>query len=198
MWAQSTRPRSHSLNSADARWLHYRTVKFLISDSEDEDGYHEDSEASFTDDAPRSMKSREWPWSAAPKDPLTRVKDMRLGPSTHPCKPASPQSLRGRRGKDCRQPLQALEQHRSQQASPLAQEKKNSKKKQRTSLGSVSRKFTQNTPPAPSPARPQQQRPSSAGPVVKKHRQVSIFSVSGSEKYLQFLFFLLLFHNPLF
>ncbi|KAK5902096.1 hypothetical protein CesoFtcFv8_007387 [Champsocephalus esox] len=49
MWAP--RLRSHSLNSADPRW-HQRTVRFLISDSEEEDGYHEDNEASSAKDPP--------------------------------------------------------------------------------------------------------------------------------------------------
>ncbi|KAM6925705.1 uncharacterized protein PEZ65_009335 [Lycodopsis pacificus] len=165
-WSPGPRPRCHSLNSADTRWLHYRTVRFFISDSEDEDGYHEDNEASSAEDAPRSIKSRERPQSAAPKDQLSRVKDMHRGPSTHHYKPASPQSLRARR-----QPLRAVEQHRSQQASPLPHGQKNSKKKQR-SQGSVGRKHSLNTPP--SPPRLQQQRPSSAGPVVTNYRQKAL------------------------
>ncbi|KAM9351825.1 uncharacterized protein ABDE67_006674 [Symphorus nematophorus] len=174
--ALSPRPRSHSLNSADTRWLHHRTVTFVISDSEDEDGYCEDNEGSSTEDARQPVKSRERPRSAAPKDPLSRVKDMHLVPATQHCKPDSPRSLRGHRGslpclQDCRQSLRALEQHRSQQASPLLLGQKNSKKRQR-SLGAVGRKFSQNTPPVgPSPCRVQQQRPSSAGPVVKNRRQ---------------------------
>ncbi|XP_044050404.1 ubiquitin-associated protein 1-like isoform X2 [Siniperca chuatsi] len=172
-WTPSPRPRSHSLNSVDTRWLHHRTAKFLISDSEDEDGYFDDNEGSSTEDARHPIKSRERPRSAAPKDPLSRVKDMHLGPSTHHCKPDSPRSLRAHRGtlsspQDCRR---ALEQHRSQQASPIPQGQNKSKKRQR-SLGPVGRKYSQNTPPArPSPCRMQQQRPSSAGPVLKNRRQ---------------------------
>lgn len=80
MWAP--RPRSHSLNSADPRW-HQRTVRFLISDSEEEDGYHEDNEASSAKDPPHfSIMSRERPRSAAPKVPLSRVKDTQPGPSS--------------------------------------------------------------------------------------------------------------------
>ncbi len=201
-WAASSpRPRSHSLNSADSRWLHQRTVKFLISDSEDEDGYFEDNEGSSTEDAPRPIKSRERPRSAAPRDPVSRVKEMHLGPPTHRCKPDSPQILRGHRGslsslQDCRPPLRALEQHRPQQASPLPHGQKNGKKRQR-SLGSVARKYIQNTPPAgPSPCRLQQQRPSSAGPVVKNRRQKVIFfsvlvSVSPNNIFPAFISFLL-------
>ncbi|XP_037624141.1 ubiquitin-associated protein 1-like [Sebastes umbrosus] len=170
-WALSPRPRSHSLNS-----VNHRTVKFHISDSEDEDGYHEDNEAeaSSTEDARRSIKSRERPRSAAPKDLLSRVKDQHFGPS----KPPSPQSLRSHRGslpslQDCRQPLRALEQHRPQPTSPLHHGQKNSKKRQRT-LGPVGRKISQNTLPAPSPPRLQKQRPSSAGPVVKNSRQKAL------------------------
>ncbi|XP_030587021.1 ubiquitin-associated protein 1-like isoform X2 [Archocentrus centrarchus] len=167
--ALNPRPRSHSLNSADAHWLHHRTVKFLISDSEDEDGYHEDNEMSSTEDAPQLIKGRERPRSASLKDPISRVKDMHLGASPHHCKTDLPQSFRSHRGAsslpECRQPLRALEQHRSQQASPLPQ--KNIKKRQR----SLGRKFSQNTPPAgPSPPR-HQQRPSSAGPVLKNRRK---------------------------
>lgn len=172
-WAPSPRPRSHSLNSADTHRLHHRTVKFLVSDSEDEDGYFEDNEGSSTEDGCRPVKSRERPRSTAPKDPISRFKDIHFGPSTT-CKPDSPQSLRGHRGtsfQDCKQPLRATEQHRPQQASPLLHGQKNSKKRQR-SLGCVGRKYSLNTPPAgPSPARLLQQRPSSAGPVVKNRRQ---------------------------
>ncbi|XP_039989694.1 ubiquitin-associated protein 1-like [Xiphias gladius] len=178
--AWSLRPRSHSLSSADARRLHHRTVRFFIPDSEDEDGYHEDNEGSSTEDAPHPFKSGQRPWSAAPKDRVSRVKDTRPGPSTHHCKPDSPQGLRGHRGafpssQDCRQPPRALEKHRSQQASPTPHGQKTGKKRQR-SLGSVGRKYSQNTPPA----RPslsglqQQQRPSSAGPVVKNRRQKTL------------------------
>nr|XP_046249255.1 ubiquitin-associated protein 1-like [Scatophagus argus] len=169
MWAPSPRPRSHSLNSADTRWLHHRTVKFLLSDSEDEDGYNEDNEE---EDAPRPIKSREQPRSTAPKNPISRVKDMHLGSSTHQYKPGSPRTLRRSLPSlpDCRPPLRALEQHRPQQASPLLLGKKSGKKRQR-SLGFMSRKLSQNTPPAGlSPCRVQKQRPSSAGPVVKNSR----------------------------
>lgn len=200
-WTPSPRPRSYSLNSADIRWPHHRTVKFLISDSEDEDGYNEDNEGSSTEDACHPIKSRERPRSAAPRDPLARVKDMHLGPSTHPCKPDSPLSLRAHRGsslKDCRQPLQALEQHRSQQASPVPQGQKNSKKRQR-SLGSVGRKYSQNTPPArPSPCRLQTQRPSSAGPVVKNRRQKVISFLSLITIFIPLLSTYFFYHNTLF
>ncbi|XP_056243114.1 ubiquitin-associated protein 1-like [Seriola aureovittata] len=176
-WAPSPRPRSHSLNSADARCLQHRTVKFLVSDSEDEDGYFEDNEGSSTEDARHPVKSRDRPRSTAPKDPISRFKDIHLGPSTHHCKPDSPQSLRGHRSpslQDCKKPLRALEQHRSQHASPLPHGQKNGKKRQRP-LGSVGRKYSINTPPAgPSPSRLQQQRPSSAGPVVRNRRQKAL------------------------
>ncbi|XP_029379633.1 ubiquitin-associated protein 1-like [Echeneis naucrates] len=168
-WTPSLRPRSHSLNSTEARWLHHRTVKFSVYDSEDEDGYFEDNEASSTDDLPQPVKSREQPKSTAPKDPLSRVKDMH-----HHCKPDLPQSMRGHRSpslQDCKQPLQALDQHRSQQTSPLLHGLKNGKKRQRP-LSALARKFSVNSPPAGRPSsRLQQQRPSSAGPVVKNRRQ---------------------------
>ncbi|XP_054475554.1 ubiquitin-associated protein 1-like [Anoplopoma fimbria] len=180
IWSPRSRPRSQSLNSADTRWLHYRTVRFFISDSEDEDGFHEDNEASSTENAPRSIKSRERPRSAAPKDQLSRVKDMHLGPSTHHCKPASPQGHRSSLPslQDSRQPLRALEQHRSQQASPLARGQKNGKKRQRSQV-SMGRKYSQNTHASLSPTRLQQQRPSSAGPVVENYRQ-KILRTGGS------------------
>uniref|UniRef100_A0A4W6D6Z3 Ubiquitin associated protein 1-like a n=1 Tax=Lates calcarifer TaxID=8187 RepID=A0A4W6D6Z3_LATCA len=113
-WASDLRPRSHSLNSADSHWPRQRTVKFLIPDSEDEDGYHEDNDCSSPEEAPHPIKSRERPRSAAPKDPISRVKEMHFGPSSHYCKPSSPQRLRGHRGtspspQDCKQPLGVLE-----------------------------------------------------------------------------------------
>ncbi|AWP08304.1 putative ubiquitin-associated protein 1-like [Scophthalmus maximus] len=181
-WSPCLRPRSHSLNSADARRLHHRTVKFLVSDSEDEDGYHEDNEGSSTDDAAHTMRSRVRPWSAAPKDPILRVKDMHPGPSTRHCKTASPQSLRGQRGTSPslpdKQPPRAPEKQRSQQARTSLHGQKNGRKKQR-SLGSVGRNYSQNTPAAGPTSRllqqqQQQQRPSSAGPVVKVQRQKAL------------------------
>ncbi|KAM9854968.1 uncharacterized protein ACBR49_003509 [Aulostomus maculatus] len=179
------RPRSHSLNSADAHWLRYRTIRFLISDSEDEDGYNEDNEGSSPDDTPHPVQSRERPCSTAPKDPLTRVKEMHVGPSAQRCKPASPISSRIRRGslgslQDGRQPLRALEHPRLVQASPLPPAQKNSKKRQR-SLGAVGRIFSQNTPPLGGLCRskPQQQRPSSAGPAFKNRKQKAL-RTSGS------------------
>ncbi|GAA6221476.1 ubiquitin-associated protein 1-like isoform X1 [Lates japonicus] len=181
-WASDLRPRSHSLNSADSHWPHQRTVKFLIPDSEDEDGY-EDNDCSSPEEAPHPIKSRERPRSAAPKDPISRVKEMHFGPSSHYCKPSSPQRLRGHRGtspspQDCKQPLGALEQHRSQESSPVPHGQKNGKKKR--SLVSVGRKYSQNTPPTvPAPSRLQQQRPSSAGPVVRNRRQKAL-RTSGS------------------
>ncbi|KAM3608976.1 uncharacterized protein V6R79_007899 [Siganus canaliculatus] len=178
-WVASPRPRSHSLNSADSRWLHHRTVKFLISESSDEDGYCEDNEGSSTEDAPKPYNSRDWHRSTAPKDPVSRVKNMHLGSSTHHIKPDSPRSLRGHRGslpslQDGRPPLRAVEQQRIQRASPNLSAQKNSKKRQR-SLGSSGRKVSQNTPPAGlTPCRLQQQRPSSAGPVVRNCRQKAV------------------------
>ncbi|XP_069564311.1 ubiquitin-associated protein 1-like [Brachyistius frenatus] len=175
--ALDSRPRSNSLNSADIHRLPHRTVRFNINDSDDEDGYSEDNEGSSAEDPPHHIKSRERPRSKAPKDPLSRVKNMDRGASTRHIKPDSPQTHRAhRRGSlpDSRHPLCAVEQHRSQQGSPLPQSQKSSKKKQR-SLNSVGRKYSQNAPPAaPSLFRLQQQRPSSAGPVVKNRRQVGV------------------------
>ncbi|CAJ1056499.1 ubiquitin-associated protein 1-like [Xyrichtys novacula] len=177
-WAPTLRPRSHSLNSADAHWRHHRTVRFLLSDSEDEDGYFEDNEGSSAEDACHSIKSRERPRGATPKDTPSKVKESHCG-SSHHCKPASLQGSRGSRNKsplfqDCRQPLQALEHHRLQQASPFPPGQKNSKKRTR-SLGSVGRKLSQNTPPAgPPPSRFKQIRPSSAGPLVTHHKQKAL------------------------
>ncbi|KAM6936961.1 uncharacterized protein FYW49_020776 [Xenentodon cancila] len=181
LWTPRPRPRSHSLTSADACKLHHRTVKFLISDS-DEDGYCEDNEGSSTEGAPHFVNSRERPWSAAPRDPVSRVKDMHFGLPTHHCKPDSVEKLKDHRSTsslpDCRQPLHVLEQHRCQPATPLADRQKNSKKRQRL-LGSVGRKYSLNTPPAGlSPAK-LQQRPSSAGPVVKNRRK-KVLRTSGS------------------
>ncbi|XP_047452016.1 ubiquitin-associated protein 1-like isoform X2 [Mugil cephalus] len=182
-WASSPRPRSHSLNSADAHCLHHRTVRFHISDSDNEDGYCEDNEWSPTEDAHHRTRSRERPRSAAPKDPVSRVKEMHLGPSAHHCKPDSPQTHRSHRASlpDCRQPLRAVEQQRSQQASPLCHGQKGSKKRQRSLSSAGLRKYPQNTSPALSSSSRllQQQRPSSAGPVVKNRRK-KVLTTSGS------------------
>lgn len=159
LWAPELRPRSHSLSSADIHRLHRRTVKFLLSDSDEEE-----NGGSSAEGVPHRVSSRERPRGAAPKQPVSRVRDVHLGYPSHGGKLESSQTP-----PDCRQALRALEQHRWQQASPRSQEPKTSKKRQR-SLSSVSRKFSQNPPPA-ALSRPQQQRPSSAGPAVKNRRK---------------------------
>ncbi|XP_053175685.1 ubiquitin-associated protein 1-like [Scomber japonicus] len=182
--AHSARPRSHSLNSPDTRCLHHRTVKFLVPDSDDEDGDCEDNEGFSTEYARHPIKTRERPRSAAPRDRVSRVKDMHRGSSPHHCRPDSPQGLRAHKGslsslQDCRQPLRAQEQHRPQQSSPLPAGQKSSKKKLRP-LFTVTRKFSLNSSAVgPSLSRLQQQRPSSAGPVVKNRRQKAL-STGGS------------------
>uniref|UniRef100_A0A3Q3BGY8 Ubiquitin-associated protein 1-like n=2 Tax=Kryptolebias marmoratus TaxID=37003 RepID=A0A3Q3BGY8_KRYMA len=169
LWGPSPRLRSHSLSSADIHQSHRHTVKFLPTDSDEEDGSYERNKGSSAEGGLHRGNSRERPRSAAPKDPVSRVKDMHPAYPSHRNKPdLSPISP------DRRQPLRALEQHRSQQASPRCQGPNNSKKRQR----SLSRKFNQNTPPA-GPSRPQQQRPSSAGPVVKNRRK-KVLTTSGS------------------
>lgn len=170
------RPRSHSLSSADARRVHHRTVKFLISDSDEEEGYCEDNEGSSAEYAPHFVNSRERPRSAASRHPLSRVKDMHFAPSTLHCKADSVDKPKAHRSTasfpDCRHPpLRALEQHRSQQASPLSERQKNGKKKQR----SLGRKYSLNTTTAGFSPSTLQQRPSSAGPVVKNRRKKVLF-----------------------
>ncbi|XP_014328350.1 ubiquitin-associated protein 1-like isoform X1 [Xiphophorus maculatus] len=159
LWA--LRPRSHSLSSAEDCWLHHRAVKFLPADSDEEDGSYKDI-AGVPRERPRSAR-----------DPVSRVKDMHLAHSSHRGKPGLSPVLKGHRAAsslpDCRPPLRALEQLRSQQASSLSQGQKNGKKRQR----SLGRRFSQNTPPAQhSPSRPLQQRPSSAGSVRNRRRKV--------------------------
>ncbi|XP_043980372.1 ubiquitin-associated protein 1-like [Gambusia affinis] len=158
-----SRPRSHSLSSAEGCWLHHRAVKFLPADSDEEDDSYKDI----------TGVPRERPRSAAARDPVSRVKDMHLAHSSHRGKPELSPVLKGHRATsslpDCRPPLRALEQLRSQQASSLSQGQKNGKKRQR----SLGRRFSQNTPPAEhSPSRPLQQRPSSAGSVRNRRRKV--------------------------
>ncbi|XP_047243408.1 ubiquitin-associated protein 1-like isoform X2 [Girardinichthys multiradiatus] len=170
LWDPRPRPRSHSLSSAEGCWLHHRAVKFLPTDSDEEDGSYINNAGSC----------RERPRSAAARDAISRVKNMHLPHSSHCCEPEPSQILQGHRAAtslpDCRPPLLALEQHRSQQASPLSQGEKNSKKRQR----SLGRKFSQNTPPADlSQSRPLQQRPSSAGSVVRNRRK-KVLTAPGS------------------
>ncbi|XP_007578642.1 ubiquitin-associated protein 1-like [Poecilia formosa] len=169
LWAP--RPRSHSLSSAEGCWLHHRAVKFLPADSDEEE------DGSYMDNAggPRVR-----PRSDAARDPVSRVKDMHLTHSSHRGKLGSSPVLKGHRTTsslpDCRPALRALEQLRSQQASPLSQAQKSSKKRQR----SLGRRFSQNTPPAGhSPSRPLQQRPSSAGSAVKNRRR-KVLTTPGS------------------
>uniref|UniRef100_A0A3B3Z3V5 UMA domain-containing protein n=1 Tax=Poecilia mexicana TaxID=48701 RepID=A0A3B3Z3V5_9TELE len=169
LWAP--RPRSHSLSSAEGCWLHHRAVKFLPADSDEEE------DGSYMDNA---GGPRVWPRSDAARDPVSRVKDMHLTHSSHRGKLGSSPVLKGHRTTsslpDCRPALRALEQLRSQQASPLSQGQKSSKKRQR----SLGRRFSQNTPPAGhSPSRLLQQRPSSAGSAVKNRRR-KVLTTPGS------------------
>lgn len=165
VWAPRPRCRSHSLNSADAGRLRYRTITFHISDSEDDDD--KGNSDSSAEDTPHPVQER--PRSAAPaKHPLSRVKALQPGSSAQPSKAVFPPSL---------------QEGRPPPMSPLLLGKKGSKKKQR-SAGCQGRRFSQNSPPAAfSPRRlqqQQQQRPSSAGPAVKNRRQVgSSVSVRG-------------------
>lgn len=171
LWATSPRPRSHSLSSAEGCWLYHRPVKFLPTDSdEEEDGPYMDKAGS----------SRERPRSAAARDPVSRVKHMHLTHSLPRSKVEPSRFLQDQRASsslpDCRPLFHALEHHRSQQSSPLSQGQKNSKKRQR----SLGRRFSQNTPPAShSPSRPLQQRPSSAGSAVRNRRKRVISSQGG-------------------
>lgn len=153
VWAPRPRCRSHSLSSADAPRLRYRTITFHISDSED-DG-EEGNNASSTEDTPLPVPER--PRSAAPaKHPLTRVQALQSGSCAPPSQAASPPSLQA-----TRPPM-----------SPLLLGRKGSKKRQ-CSAGCQSKRFSQNSPSAAfSPRRLQQQRPSSAGPAVKNRKQV--------------------------
>lgn len=160
LWGPGPRPRSHSLSSADIHPLHLRTVKFLLTDSDEEEGSYENKGSSAEGLLDR-VNSRERPRSTASKGQVSRVKDMHLGYCSHGSRPDFSQLAPG-----CRPPLRALEQHRPQQASPRSQGPKSNKKRPT----SLSRKFSQNTPP-PGLARSQQQRPSSAGPAVKNRRK---------------------------
>ncbi|XP_029909696.1 ubiquitin-associated protein 1-like [Myripristis murdjan] len=173
LWAPAPRPRSHSLNSAHSHCLHHCTARFHAADSEDEAGYSEDNEGSSTDDASHLPRSRERPRTAAPRDPVSRVKDLHLGPSAHNYRPLTPQYPGGRRTSspaDCRQ-----SQHISQQASPLCNGQKNGKKRQR-SQSCTNRKYSLNSQTVvPVPARLlQQPRPSSAGPIGRIRRQKAL------------------------
>lgn len=147
-WDPSPLRRCYSLNSADAR-----TAKFLISDSEDEDGYCEDNEGSSSEDACHRTRSRE-----RPRGENTHHHSCvyhRQPESLHSSKRSAP-LLR-----ECRQPVRGSEQQRSQL-------EKSSRKRERSLAG---RSFSQSTAPA-HPSRRLQQRPSSAGALVRSRRQV--------------------------
>ncbi|KAJ0029450.1 hypothetical protein NQD34_004447 [Periophthalmus magnuspinnatus] len=164
LWALSPRPRSYSLNSADS-WPQCHNIKFLLCDS-NEHSYN--SEVHY-EESPCQMMER--PRSAAP-----RVKEL-CGEVN---RPRSPQGLKAHRNSlpsfhQCR-PSSA--EHRPQQVSPLPQKYS---KKRRRSLGTG--KYPQNTVPT-GERRPQQQRPSSAGSVVKHDRQKDLNSDAYSGAFL--------------
>ncbi|XP_034032074.1 ubiquitin-associated protein 1-like isoform X2 [Thalassophryne amazonica] len=175
LWVPVCRPRSHSLNSVDGVWLQHHRVKFLISDSDDEDWRCENEGCSLTEHKVHINNRDHRPCSAAPKNPLSRVKDLHCGTPQH-CKQGTLQSLEGSLPslQNSRR-LTAAEQHRPQQNNP-PRNRQNSKKMQR-SLGSLGRKFSQNPQTTgSSPSRLQQQRPSSAGPVIRNCRQKALWT----------------------
>lgn len=165
-WGPSPRPRSHSLNSADPRWPHQRTARFLISDSEDEDGYCEDNEGSSSEDASRRVRSRERPRGETTHHHCCVY--HRVPESPHSRRRSAP-SFR-----ECRQPVRGSEQQQQQQRSPLESLRKSSRRRERPPNGR--RFFPQITAPASS-CRLQQQRPSSAGALVKSRRQVCLIAL---------------------
>uniref|UniRef100_A0AAV2KYE3 UMA domain-containing protein n=1 Tax=Knipowitschia caucasica TaxID=637954 RepID=A0AAV2KYE3_KNICA len=155
IWTLDPRPRSFSLNSEDSR-LPRRTVKFLLCDSDEDSCCGHNSNVYY--ESPFLM---ERPHSAA------RLNDLHRGPN----RPESPQGLEGHK-----KSLPALHQcrpssaeHKPQQASPLPQKNK----RWRKSVSSLIKKYPQNTASV-GERRLQQQRPSSAGPVVKNHRQKAL------------------------
>ncbi|XP_019712580.1 ubiquitin-associated protein 1-like [Hippocampus comes] len=148
-WTSSKpRRRSRSLNSSDVHWSHQRSHGFHRSDSGEEDGYCEDNEGSSPEDSSQEHTTgRERPRSTAP----SRVKDVHLGlPALWRRAELSPNSHRG--------------------ASASA-ERSGTMKRQRAQ-SAMGRLHPQNNSSAGAhPGRLQQQRPSSAGPVIKNRRQ---------------------------
>ncbi|XP_061678958.1 ubiquitin-associated protein 1-like [Syngnathoides biaculeatus] len=157
-WGSKPRRRSYSLNSADVHWPHRRSLGFRRSDSDEEDGYCEDNEGSSPEDGPQeATKGRERPRTAT----ISRIKD------THRGLPA-----------ECRRPelsQKNLKNHRgaltSSEYGLYSPGPKATKKKQRAQ-SAVGRLHPQNNPTAGAPPgrAQQQQRPSSAGPVIRNRR----------------------------
>ncbi|XP_028304120.1 ubiquitin-associated protein 1-like [Gouania willdenowi] len=143
--SRDLRPRSHSLNSADARRDHRnRTVRFKVSDSEQDDGYSEDDESSSTEEPPQR------PRSAA----STHL-------CSHHCGPASPLKT------SC-PPHRGLDQNMVQN-NPVPHSRKMFNKKKQCAVSS--RFYSNSTSVGPSWSKHQLQRPSSSGPLYKPSRK---------------------------
>ncbi|XP_064192718.1 ubiquitin-associated protein 1-like [Anguilla rostrata] len=172
LWEPTLRQRSRSLNAADLRYMHPR-VKFLISDSEGDEGYSEDDEGSSTEEDKSTIhEDAERPPSSALRRQFHGLKD--LGPSSRNLNPPSPRNVA---------------HLRKSSSSSFHEFRKNSLERPRTSspqrqgqrrptrrLHSLSRSSRQHSlspqPPSSSPPCHLQPRPATAGhiPSIKSHK----------------------------
>ncbi|KAJ8247468.1 hypothetical protein GJAV_G00246790 [Gymnothorax javanicus] len=163
------RQRSRSLNAADMRYMPPR-VKFLISDSEEDEGYSEDDERSSTEENRSAVRQDgERPSGSVPKRQIHGFND--LGSSSQKLNP-TPQRNTPRPPKGSSSSLQEFRQERPRTSSPQRRERRRPKRR----LHKLSRSSRQLSlspqPPTSSPTCHLQPRPATAGhvPSIKHHK----------------------------
>ncbi|XP_066557638.1 ubiquitin-associated protein 1-like [Amia ocellicauda] len=188
VWEPAPRHRSYSLNAADIRCLHPR-VKFLISDSEEDDGYSEDDEHSSSDDAEYPTKA--FTYSPEPRrsfllrKQFPALKDFRSGSSPHFLNLTSPSSTARQRRNSLTSSSSSsssschdlklspcLGMDRQRMGSPQCQGQRRLKRRLHP-LCQLGRNYSLTPqPPSSPPSAHLQPRPSTAGhiPTIKSHK----------------------------
>ncbi|XP_061102861.1 ubiquitin-associated protein 1-like [Conger conger] len=169
VWEPTLRQRSHSLNAADLRYLHPR-VKFIISDSEGDEGYSEDDEGSSTEeDASAAHQDAERPPGSALRRQSPGFKEP--GPSSRKLNPTSRRSSR----KGSSPSLHEFRQgslDRPRTSSPQRQGHRRPMRRMQAPSRSSRQQSLSPQPPSKSPPFHLQRRPATAGHVssIRSHR----------------------------
>ncbi|KAG7468128.1 hypothetical protein MATL_G00139570 [Megalops atlanticus] len=168
LYDSSPRRRSHSLTAADARRLHPR-VKFLISDSEGDEGDTEDdSSSSLEEDTPPPSQCGDRPPSSSLRRQFHGIKEYRPG---SPCPALNPMSPLARHRRNSSSSLHDFRQSPPRTSSPKCQRHV---KRRLPPLSHASRRRSLSPqPPSSSPASHfLEPRPSTAGHIssVRNHK----------------------------
>lgn len=169
LWEPSLRQRSRSLNGAELRYLHPK-VKFLISDSEGDEGYSEDDEGSSTaEDRSTVRQDTDRPPSSTLRRQCHSLKAP--GPSS---RKRNPTPLRNGR-KASSSSLQEYRQgslDRPRTSSPQRQGQRRPKRRMPVASRSSRQQSLSPQPPSSSPPCHLQLRPATAGHVssIRNHK----------------------------